>query len=134
MKKTLDIIESFQISTEHEIRDELKKLAPKNFEEIPKNLKAEIMAFHFMEATTENESNWGTYFGPEIVWGNEDGSTTESPSIKLVNQEMIDYWKRRLAETNNPLLKARYAGLIWDFSNPVLKAKPDYKILMFRTC
>lgn len=128
MDKLLQEIETkFKIS-EHDISSEFRKLIPENGEAISMELKAELMAFDFRENYSSKDTGWGTYYGPMVVWSNNDGSTTESPSIKLVDKNIIDYWTERLNKTNNPLLKARYSGLIWDFSKPVLNVNPDYKI------
>ena len=128
MDKLLQELETkFKIS-EHDISSEFRKLIPENGEAISTELKAELMAFDFMENYSSKDTGWGTYYGPMVVWSNNDGSTTESPSIKLVDKNIIDYWTGRINKTNNPLLKARYSGLVWDFSKPVLNVNPDYKI------
>lgn len=128
MKEILDKIETFTETSEHDIASEFRALIPKSGDEISIELRAESMAFDFMENYRSKDTGWGTYFGPMVVWNNGDGTVTESPSIKLVNREIIDYWTIRLSDTNNPILKARYSGLIWDFSKPILNESPDYKI------
>jgi len=80
---------------------------------------AEAIAFDFEEAYQDKDTGWGTYFGPMIVWRNENGTVTKSPSIKRVTPEMLDYWAKRVSETNHPILKARYADLVWDFCKTV---------------
>jgi hypothetical protein len=128
MEETIKKIETLQVSTEHMIRAEFQKLVKNSVDDIPIELKAELMAFHFEEENSDVTTDWGTYFGPYMVWRNDDGTSTVSPSIKAVDKETIEYWSKRLAETKNPLLKARYAGLVWDFSKPILNTNPDYKI------
>ena len=128
MEEILKKIEKFDKKSEHDIATEFRVLFPENGEEIALELKAESMAFNFMENYKSKDSGWGTYFGPRVVWSNGDGTATESPSIKLVTKEIIDYWKTRVSETNNPILKARYSGLIWDFSKTILNESPNYKI------
>ncbi|HSA04233.1 MAG TPA: hypothetical protein P5145_01460, partial [Tenuifilaceae bacterium] len=120
MKEILEKIELLKRTSEYEIESEFRKLIPENGTEGSLELKAEIMAFSFVENYTNKETSWGTYFGPMIVMNNGDGTAIESPSIKLVTKEIIDYWTKRTNETTNPFLKARYLGLIWDFSKPVL--------------
>ncbi|MEG5786968.1 DUF4209 domain-containing protein [Enterobacter bugandensis] len=88
---------------------------------------AERIAFGFIEDYADTASGWGTYFGPMMVW-TDDGITYESPSIKLVTKEILDYWTARAKESNHPLLKARYYGLVWDFTKKVTNQKPDYSI------
>lgn len=128
MKEAIEKIEILKKTSEHEIASEFRKLLPEKGNEISMELRAESMAFDFMENYTNKDTGWGTYFGPMIVWNNGDGTSTESPSIRLVTPEIIEYWTKRLNQTTNPILKARYSGLVWDFSKPVINSNPDYKI------
>ncbi|HBL8822463.1 TPA: DUF4209 domain-containing protein [Enterobacter hormaechei] len=88
---------------------------------------AERIAFGFIEDYNDSASGWGTYFGPMMVW-TDDETTYESPSIKLVTQEILDYWTARATESNHPILKSRYYGLVWDFTKKVTNQKPDHSI------
>lgn len=90
-------------------------------------LKAEIIGFQFME-NNQNMSTWGTYFGSFVRFPQEDGSSVEIPSIKDVNKDVIDYWEERTNQVTNPVLKARYAGLVWDFASKVTSTKPSHHI------
>lgn len=127
------IISKFDISegkrfTEHEINSALKSLTPEKNIEIDSNLLAELMAFDFSENYQDKKTGWGTYFGPMMVWGNNDGTATESPSIQRVTTEMLAYWEKRANESQNPVIKARYAGLVWDFSKRISDTSPTYDI------
>src|SRR5690606_4089068 len=128
MKEILEKIEALEKLSEHDIASEFRALLPKDGEEIPMELRAESMAFGFMENYTNKDTGWGTYFGPMVVRSNGDGTATESPSIRLVTKEILGYWGARAEETENPILQARYTGLIWDFSKPVLNEAPNYKV------
>jgi hypothetical protein len=90
-------------------------------------LKAEIMAFQFME-NNQNMSDWGTYFGSFARFPQENGTTVEIPSIKDINGDVIVYWEERANHTANPILKARYAGLVWDFTSNVTPTKPSHHL------
>ena len=129
----IDILNSFDNSTskpfdEHEVSSSLKQLIPEDRLNIPEDLKAELMAFDFTEDYPNKETGWGTYFGPLFVWNNNDGTATESPSIKLVTKEILDYWTERISISKNPILIARYSGLIWDFQFKILGTKPNHQI------
>jgi len=128
MQEILTKIDNIQNFSEQDISAELEKLIPKDKTEISTELKAELLAFEFIENPYTENSEWGTYFRPMMVWRNDDGTTTESPSIRLVDKVIMDYWYKRIFETNNSLMKARYSGLIWDFSKPILNVNPAYKI------
>ena len=67
---------------------------------------------------------WGTYFGP--VWVFPDG--TVWPDKSMITEEAVCYWAARLDECAHPVLKARYAGLVWDFKN-ILKEKQNLREL-----
>jgi hypothetical protein len=128
-----EILNSFDKSSgktfdEHDIASELKQLIPKDTSKIEMDLRAELMAFEFVEDYPNNETSWGTYFGPLFVINNNDGTATESPSIKLVTTEIIEYWTKRAYESQHPILVARYSGLVWDFQNKITGTKPNHKI------
>lgn len=61
-----------------------------------------------------------------MVLNNKDGTCTESPSIKKVSRDMIQYWSERATIARHPLLRARYADLVWDFTKVVLGTSPPY--------
>lgn len=128
MKEIFEKIEKLQKISEHDIASAFKNILPEKGDDISMELRAELMAFEFSENYRNKETSWGTYFGPMLVWKNEDGTVTESPSIKLVTKEIMDYWYKRVSDTTNPILKARYSGLIWDFSQSVLNKTPNYQI------
>lgn len=76
-------------------------------------LQAEAMAFDFCEDYQNN--HWGTYYGPQMIAPCE-GGYTEWPSIQSVTPPTLHYWIQRSAEARHPVLKARYADLVWDLS------------------
>ena len=81
---------------------------------------AQKIALGFSENFSEIYDAWGTYYGPMYVAGG-----IESPSIKLVNIETLENWKVILKLVNHPILKARYSGLIWDFTKFITGEFPD---------
>lgn len=89
---------------------------------------AERIAFGFYEDYQHKQSGWGTYFGPMMVWVGDDGKAYESPSISSVTEEIMEYWISRSKSTPNPMLKARYCGLVWDLSKATVDKNPDYTI------
>lgn len=90
-------------------------------------LLAEVLAFNFWENYTwEDNQGWGTYYGPKAVWVNNDGTSTESPSITEVTPDVLDYWETRAQQSNHSILKARYADLVYDFSKTVTGKSANY--------
>ncbi len=91
-------------------------------------LRAESMAFGFVENYTHEATGWGTYYGPMMTGTNEAGQGYETPSIRLVTPEMIEYWESRSAEAQHPTLVLRYADLVWDFSPTVCEAAANIEL------
>ena len=89
---------------------------------------AEYMAFQFMAHYPNKDTGWGTYHGPMFVLPNQEGQFVEFPSIKLIDQEMLDYWKKRANESKHPIMANRYADLVFDFEPVVLKKSIDFKM------
>lgn len=94
-------------------------------EENKSRLKAERLAFGFY-ANLHNENNWGTYFGPKFTGQNEDGQWVESPSIKFVDNDVIEHWIKRAGDSKHPTLKIRYNDLVWDLTEVATGEKPDF--------
>jgi hypothetical protein len=86
----------------------------------------ELMAFAFMESSATDASTWGTYFCPQMVFTNPDGSAREFPSLSNVDEETIDFWSSRSNQTSNMLMKARYSDLVWDLCFKCTGKKPSH--------
>lgn len=116
--------------SEAEVINSLQSLSNENLESDVESqflLQAERMAFGFHGNYPNDRNSWGTYYGPMIVSQDEKGQWFESPSIKLVTPEMLAYWLRRAKSVNHPLLRLRYADLVWDFTYKVTNSHPDIK-------
>lgn len=62
------------------------------------------------------ENPWGNYhYGPQFTFRAANGAPVYSPAFAEVTKEAVEYWNDRISECNNPLLKLRYATLVWDF-------------------
>ena len=72
------------------------------------------------------ETGWGTYHGPMFVLTNQQGQFVEFPSIKLIDQEILDHWKKRAGEAKHPIMANRYADLVFDFEPVILKKSIDF--------
>ncbi len=110
---------------ERDLNSELNRISGLSQSDLLIDELAELMAFGFCEDYPDKKTGWGTYFGPMTVIPNSDGTVRESPSIRLVTSEMLDYWLKRASISNNPILAARYSGLVWDFSSYVTNSKPS---------
>jgi hypothetical protein len=134
IKKTLSEFENAtEPFDEYSVSEAIRKLRDKDDKsEPPMDWLAEYMAFGFYEDSSEQGSVWGTYFGPMMSARNQDGTVSEFPSIKRVTPEMLNYWSERAKQAKHPILKTRYAALVWEFSKHVTKKSAD--ITMAHIC
>lgn len=83
---------------------------------------AEVLAFALVAHRT-HPSPWNTYFGPMASGMKEDGEPFYSPDIAGTDPEVIAHWTHRAQTIKHPILKARYADLVWDMSRAIAKTK-----------
>jgi len=138
MKNAKEIISEFVdnldvLSTpfhEHKISDAVNSfIKERRLDNPPSEWLAEQIAFSFIPNYSNAETGWGTYYGPMWVMPNGDGMMTESPSIRRVTSEIIDYWEERSRSAKHPILKLRYADLVWDFSKKVSQKSPHFSVV-----
>jgi hypothetical protein len=116
-----EILDSFSKNAEPfaetDIADALRRFISRFSEHPPtQEALAELVAFQFRPRQDSESGGWNTYFGPMVTWKNEDGTVSENPTRERITPNIIDYWQRRAQEETNPILRARYADLVWDFS------------------
>jgi len=85
---------------------------------------AETAAFHFVAADTGDRSPWGSYFRPIRTTVNKDGTVSHSPNAGDIDASVLGYWEQRASTTSHPVLRARYADLVWEFGKRVPGADP----------
>lgn len=90
---------------------------------------SEVLAFA-LQANPRQSSPWGTYFGPIGSGTREDGSVCYFPDINEAVPEVIEHWTTRARTLTHPVLKARYADLIWDLSRVIAKTSPSPDMAM----
>lgn len=85
----------------------------------------EKLAFSLQPQPGENP--WGNnyYFGPQITMSDEQGNLVYSPPFELITPKAVLYWENRYKLATNPLLKMRYASLVWDFKKPITNSSYD---------
>ena len=88
---------------------------------------AEWSAFLFMERRGK-DSVWGTYFAPMMSAKKSDGTDLLSPDIKSLDTDALSHWEVRAKTCHNPVMRARYADLVWDLKRTITgqKSSPDY--------
>ncbi|MFC1945582.1 DUF4209 domain-containing protein [Chloroflexota bacterium] len=114
--------------SERDVSEAVKSVKDQNLSAQPMPWVAEASAFDFCEDYQNQTTGWGTYYGPMFVLDNGDGTATESPSLKRVTEQIINYWTERAKTAKHPVLRARYADLVWDFQEVVTKTPPHYSM------
>ena len=85
---------------------------------------AEALAFALVEDTTGYRP-WRTYFAPLHSATNENGETFYSPDIAEANPDFLRHWASRARELNHPVLRARYADLVWEMTPVIAGERRD---------
>ena len=96
--------------------------------QIPTEFSWEKMAFDFRENRSGDANEWGTYYGPMLSGTTDDGEYFEYPSIREITPDTFVYWSNRASSASHPLLKARYADLVWELSKLVTDARSDVRM------
>jgi lysyl-tRNA synthetase, class I len=86
----------------------------------------ECVAFTLMR--TPGKGVWGTHFGPLASVVMQDGSPFYTPDIEQVDSEIIDHWADRAILAKHPVLRARYADIVWDIGPLKTGKRGDYKM------
>jgi hypothetical protein len=115
--------------SEHDIESAISSLRAADSAEVAcQEWQYELLAFSFFENHASKKNNWGSNFRPMMVFKTDDGEIVERPSILQIDKDTIAYWQQRAQATTNPLLRGRYAGLIWELSEHAVGEKPDHAI------
>ena len=120
LDRKLSKLEEERALDEHAISSAIKSLLNKDSHSEPcPEWGYEALAFSFMEDNQSKNKARDVYFVPSITRVTDDGRTLERPSLTEVTLEMIAYWSDRARQSSHPVMKARYAGLVWHLSRPV---------------
>jgi cation transport regulator ChaC len=86
---------------------------------------AEASAFNFH--AVEDGSPWGTYYGPIFTATKQDGSPFYAPDIAEIDAEIVAHWETRSQAAVHPVLRARYADVVWDLKKRVTGTAPSVR-------
>lgn len=83
----------------------------------------------FAAEVTLNDApaEWGTLFGPTMTMLRADQTRLDVPPLLGIDAAAVDYWTRRMEEATHPLMRARYADLVWDLSQTVANRRPPIR-------
>ncbi len=126
LNKKLLGLEKITKASEYEIESVIRHTRnSENADEPCDEWRYEVIAFSFSE-NQSGSGNLGTYFGPLWTGTNAAGEVVENPSWRDIDADMLAYLEARSRQTTNPLLRARYTGLLWSFTNQVTGNKPNF--------
>ena len=72
--------------------------------------KSEFFAFMVTPAYQDEETRWGSYYGPRALLKDAEGNTIEVPALTEVGPESICYWSGRFRESKHPVCPSRYSA------------------------
>lgn len=87
---------------------------------------AEYMTFYFWANDSEEAEKQKKYYYPLMSGTTNEGLTVEFPDSRNVDQEVLEYWKTRVKESNHPLIICRYADLVVDFNQRINNGSISY--------
>lgn len=85
---------------------------------------AEILAFTLVGSRTD-ASPWGTFFSPMASGTDKDGKPFYAPDIADANADVVAHWADRIESIKHPVLRARYADLVWEMASVIAGSRPD---------
>lgn len=113
---------------EVQISDALRQAARAHENMPPEDFKgyhSEWAAFLFIER--RKESLWGTFFAPMMTATRNDGKKFVSPNIEDLDAEVVIRWEERARTVKDPVMRARYADLVWDLKRLITNERPSYE-------
>ena len=66
-----------------------------------------------------SNNSWGTYYGPCAKGEDKEGILVEYATFQSITIDAVNYWYDRAKQVENPYLKVRYLGLVWDFMKKI---------------
>jgi lysyl-tRNA synthetase class 1 len=87
---------------------------------------ADLVAFT-LAAEQEDRPPWNTYLGPMGTGTDRDGNEVYFPDIQQLTPEIVGHWEHRADALTHPVMKARYADLVWDLSKRAANRRPDVR-------
>lgn len=115
--------DAFDVDDAHDAVNVYAKAHPDRAAEEDAVVKAELVALGLFGEHPQEDSPWGTHFGPMMVTGRG-----EYPPLAAVTPEMVAYWKTRAQQCPHPRIRARYADAAWDLEPKVNGGKRDVQM------
>jgi len=116
LKELIAAIEAKEYKYDFEIADAFKQLAADNklSEEQNKRIESEFVLFRFMVRFDLDDNS--KRFKPMVEYTN--GASFPDDKVE-VTQERLDYYLRRADETTNPIMRARYLDINYEYNKGI---------------
>lgn len=120
-----EIIEKFDSANKKEFMptDVLSELSQVKDAIGNEDFQKEQLIFSLVEYFEKSKCLWGMFYGPIFSCQYEDGSTTSIPQLEKITSDVLKYCEKRLHETNNPIMRSRYSGVLVEFYDKVVQEK-----------
>jgi hypothetical protein len=82
-----------------------------------------------LHETHGRESVWNTYFSPMMSGKTDDGGDFHSPDIKKLDTDSVSHWEIRAKNCAHPVMRARYADLVWDLKRVIAGERPNVEFV-----
>ncbi|MEN6355570.1 MAG: hypothetical protein ABFD83_00640 [Armatimonadota bacterium] len=113
-EQLISLSESTQDDFRHN-RSDIYKAAADKYQEAGDQESYQKMVYEALAFDLSPHKNQGYRFGCQFGMTYENGEEIQYPDrSKHFSDECIEYYKLRSVETTNPILKARYADVVWD--------------------
>lgn len=73
----------------------------------------------------DSDHTFGGYFGPQVTMADAQGTPVYIPALSDITLDAVLYWEQRYKAATNPLMRMRYAALVWDFKKRIANANYD---------
>jgi len=130
-----EVLSSFETRAEPhnevQISDALRQAARSHEDMPPEDFKgyhSEWAAFLFMEQPRK-DGLWGTFFAPMVTATRNDGKKLLSPDIEDLDAEVVTRWEERARSVKDPVMRARYADLVWDLKRAITNDRPSHEFV-----
>ena len=87
---------------------------------------AERSAF-FFRGHADQDSVWDTFFGPMAILQRTGGGEVRVPDIKELDAEVVAHWEARARSASDPIMRARYADVVWDLKKVISNERPSHE-------
>lgn len=91
-------------------------------ESVPSMVRYDVTAFMFSYADDDND---GPYFREIMSYRTDKGEEVKIPDINSVTEDELNHWAARSAEVTHPVMKMRYADLVWELTEMISGKKAD---------